>query len=102
MIVGARCTNSKCKNGKSKELFTNITDLTNRGLGGWNGPWKCPDCKEVMYTERRATDKAEDSQKKPPVKSQKHRVSTGTTPGKPRRKKLTKKNTSKKHIVKKS
>ncbi len=24
MIVGARCTNPKCKNGKSKKLFTNI------------------------------------------------------------------------------
>jgi hypothetical protein len=43
MIVGAYCKNPKCENGKNKTLFNNITDLVNRGLGGWNGPWECPD-----------------------------------------------------------
>ena len=83
MIVGARCTNPKCKNSETKEIF-NPTGLTKRKLGSWNGPWKCPDCDEEMYTVRRDTGKAEG--KRTLGKTVRHRVSAPSN-SKPRRKK---------------
>jgi hypothetical protein len=101
MIVGARCTNPKCDNAKNKTIFTDTTALTNAGLGGWNGPWKCPGCNEMMYTERRGTDK-EDGQKKSPTKGYWHHVSKTASSTKPSRKKAPPKKTGKKYIGKKS
>lgn len=84
MIVGARCTNSKCDNAKGKTIF-NPTKLTESGLGPWNGPWECPDCGEEMYTERRDTGKAEG--KTTSGKTVRLRVASAPTTAKPRRKK---------------
>ncbi len=74
---------------------------SNAGLGGWNGPWECPDCKEVMYTERRDTDK-EDGQNKSPTRSYRHLVAKTESSAKPRRKKAPPKKPGKKYIGKKS
>ena len=97
MIVGARCTNTKCKNSETKEIF-NPTKLTELGSGPWNGPWKCPDCHEVMYTVRRDTGKAEGKTK--PGKTVRQRVASAPTNAKPRRKKAQSK-TGKKYIGRK-
>lgn len=102
MIIGGRCTNPKCDNAKAGTIFP-PTQLHKMKLGPMNGPWECPDCHQEMYTERRATDKPEDSQKKPPTKSQKRKVAhPGSSTLKHRGKKSTpKKTTSKRTIVKK-
>jgi len=84
MIVGARCTNRKCDSAKNKTIF-NPTKLTESGLGPWNGPWKCPDCGEEMYTERRDMGKAEG--KTTPGKTVRRRVASAPPTAKLRRKK---------------
>ena len=97
MLVGARCTNAKCKNSKTKETF-NPTKLTLSGLGTWNGPWKCPDCKQEMCTVRRDTGKAEG--KTTPSKTVRYRLSAPST-AKPRSRKKTPAKTGKKYVARK-
>jgi hypothetical protein len=99
MIVGAYCKNPKCENGKNKTLFNNITDLVNRGLGGWNGPWECPDCHQEMATVREDTDK-DDGQKRPPTKPHKRKVANTSSSKSQRKKTPPKKKTGRKYIGK--